>query len=566
VAETKKKGLGRGLSHLFGEAEAAYRATEAPVATAAAPGNVLPIEFLRPGRYQPRRHFDEGALEELASSIRAHGLLQPILVRPIEGEKNTFEIVAGERRWRAAKKAGINELLARVVPMTDAQVVELQAVENDQREDLTPIEQSISYGHMRDHGFTVETIATKLGRSPSHVYSVLKLNDLCPEARALMLETNEETGQPVLHLSVAYELATLPHDLQAKALKDRWQLEGARRGIDYLRRHFVRDLSKVPWELDDSALVKGKPCSTCPNNTACRPLGLFDPKPTGKKPPTGMCTDLRCYEEKAEAQHLADAKDKELEALNLAQSKKLLDRGTLGLDEGGYVLATQPNHEDAQSRSWKQLFAGAEKKPAPVKAIDPRTLETIELYRRDELKELAREQDVKPKPRAPDAYTKLQQKRKEDRKKEKAKIERKAGELAALTPAVFERVGNLFAAALGQGVILRMLARQCLALYEWFENGADGERVNISELLGMPSTKIDAWIDKAKPSELLTFALFCAGGANDWNAVDGAPGLYELAKVLKIDTKAIARAQQANADAEEKANKAEPKKSKGGAK
>src|SRR6201986_3023825 len=100
----KKKGLGRGLSHLFGEAEAAVRVStpEAPAppqTPATAGGSTLPVPYLRPGKFQPRRHFDETLLDELASSIRQHGLLQPILVRAIAGEADSFEIIAGERRW-----------------------------------------------------------------------------------------------------------------------------------------------------------------------------------------------------------------------------------------------------------------------------------------------------------------------------------------------------------------------------------------------------------------------------------------------------------------------------------
>src|SRR5580692_3128656 len=111
----KKKGLGRGLSHLFGEAEASYRVStpEAPAATqapATAGGSTLPVTYLRPGRFQPRRHFDEALLDELAASIRQHGLLQPILVRPIAGESDAYEIIAGERRWRAAQRAALHDV------------------------------------------------------------------------------------------------------------------------------------------------------------------------------------------------------------------------------------------------------------------------------------------------------------------------------------------------------------------------------------------------------------------------------------------------------------------------
>src|SRR3569833_3878569 len=135
----KKKGIGRGLSHLIGEAEASYRATtpEAPASAQAAAtgGSTLPVTYLRPGKFQPRRHFAEALLDELASSIRQHGLLQPILVRPIAGETDAYEIIAGERRWRAAQRASLHDVPVIVQALTDTQALEIALVENLQRQD-----------------------------------------------------------------------------------------------------------------------------------------------------------------------------------------------------------------------------------------------------------------------------------------------------------------------------------------------------------------------------------------------------------------------------------------------
>jgi len=194
VAETnRKKGLGRGLSHLFGEAEAAYRTTETPEASIA-PANVLPIEFLRPGRFQPRRHFDEAALDELAGSIRVHGLLQPILVRPIEGEKDAYEIVAGERRWRAAQRAERHEVPVIIQALSDSQALEIALIENLHRRDLTALEEAEGYERLIDEfKHSHDELGKLVGKSRSHVANMLRLLAL-PNQVKTMLQSGELTA------------------------------------------------------------------------------------------------------------------------------------------------------------------------------------------------------------------------------------------------------------------------------------------------------------------------------------------------------------------------------------
>jgi ParB family chromosome partitioning protein len=177
---SKKKGLGRGLSHLFGEAEAAYRvsAPDSPVAaqTSASSANTLPIAFLKPGRFQPRRHFDEAALEELAGSIRHHGLLQPILVRPIAGAADSYEIIAGERRWRAAQRAALHDVPVIVQTLTDTQALEIALVENLQRQDLSALEEAEGYKRLMDEfGHSHGELGELVGKSRSHVANMLRL-------------------------------------------------------------------------------------------------------------------------------------------------------------------------------------------------------------------------------------------------------------------------------------------------------------------------------------------------------------------------------------------------------
>jgi len=194
VVDAGKKKLGRGLSHLFGEAEAAYgpaEVAEGAVAAATSGGQTLPIVFLKPGRFQPRRYFDEAALSELADSIRHHGLLQPILVRPINGEADSYEIIAGERRWRAAQKAALHDVPVIIQELSDSQALEIALVENLQRQDLTALEEAEGYQRLIDdfhhsHGELGELV----GKSRSHVANMLRLLAL-PESVKGMLQAGK---------------------------------------------------------------------------------------------------------------------------------------------------------------------------------------------------------------------------------------------------------------------------------------------------------------------------------------------------------------------------------------
>ena len=170
----KPKGLGRGLDALLG-ASPTERVEEANAPARAK--SALPIEFLKPNPDQPRRLFNEDALEELAHSIRMRGLLQPILVRPMGGDQ--YEIVAGERRWRAAQKAQLHEVPVVIKELTDEQAAEIALIENVQRVDLNPVEEARAYQRLVDvYRRSHEEIARAVGKSRSHVANIMRLLDL----------------------------------------------------------------------------------------------------------------------------------------------------------------------------------------------------------------------------------------------------------------------------------------------------------------------------------------------------------------------------------------------------
>ncbi len=188
MSDTPKKGLGRGLSALMGEAAG----PPSPAPAAAARGHSqLPTASLRPGKFQPRRVFDEAAISGLANSLRAQGMLQPILVRKLAGPGEAYEIIAGERRWRAAQVAGLHEVPVLVKALTDAQALEIALVENLQREDLTAIEEAEAYRRLMDEfAHTQDGLAKHLGKSRSHVTNTLRLLTL-PDAVKALLDSGE---------------------------------------------------------------------------------------------------------------------------------------------------------------------------------------------------------------------------------------------------------------------------------------------------------------------------------------------------------------------------------------
>ncbi|MFH1157877.1 MAG: ParB/RepB/Spo0J family partition protein [Pseudomonadota bacterium] len=198
AADTRKRGLGRGLDALFQDArneEDSFapkmkRADEmvsviAAQQSSASPQRKIPIDKLKPGSFQPRRRFDDAALDNLAESIVVHGILQPLLVRPLAG--GMYEIIAGERRWRAAQKAQIHDLPVIVQELNDNDALEISLIENLQREDLTALEEAEGYQRLMDEfRHTQDVLAHHLGKSRSHVANTLRLLKLPERVKQYM--------------------------------------------------------------------------------------------------------------------------------------------------------------------------------------------------------------------------------------------------------------------------------------------------------------------------------------------------------------------------------------------
>lgn len=188
MADDRARGLGRGLSSLIGSAPAAdARSTKAL--------RTLPVAFLRPNRFQPRKTFQEEDLQDLSNSIREKGVLLPILVRPVPDEAGQYEIVAGERRWRAAQLAKLHEVPVVVRELSDSESLELAIIENVQRSDLNAIEEAAAYEELIDRfGYTQEKLATEVGKSRSHVANTLRLLKLPDAVKTLVREGKLTAG------------------------------------------------------------------------------------------------------------------------------------------------------------------------------------------------------------------------------------------------------------------------------------------------------------------------------------------------------------------------------------
>ena len=223
----KKKGLGRGLSALFGDAKNQEKKVESNTL------NKLSISDLTRNPYQPRQNFSETKLEELANSIKKNGIIQPIAVRPKKSENGKFEIVAGERRWLAAQRAGLHEIPVTVLDLSDVESLEVAIVENIQRDDLNPIEEAKGYKRLNEEfNYDHESISKLMSKSRSHVSNTLRLLTLPSDVISMLEEGTLTSGQarPLIGLSNA---STIAEEIVAKNY--------SARKVEYLTRNKKSD-------------------------------------------------------------------------------------------------------------------------------------------------------------------------------------------------------------------------------------------------------------------------------------------------------------------------------------
>jgi ParB family chromosome partitioning protein len=269
----------------------------------------IPLLHIQESKTNPRRQFDETKLAELADNIRQHGVLQPVLVRPLPGgDAGFYELVAGARRYRASKLAGRETIPATVRVLTDTECLELQLIENLQRADVHELDEARGYAvlmQLQPETYTVETLAEKIGRSEKYVYARLRLIHLVDEVQQAFY-----TGK--LTVAHAFEIARLTPDDQRRALvecfpqhrtttallKDKKaEAVTVRELRGWIEREVHLDLTNAPFDPQDATLLPATgSCARCPKRTGSNPL-LF-PEVGQKK---SICTDRQCYRAKVEA-------------------------------------------------------------------------------------------------------------------------------------------------------------------------------------------------------------------------------------------------------------------------
>lgn len=361
------------------------------------------VHSIAPSLTNPRKHFDPAKLQELADSIAASGVHQPILLRPLPAHRledtlqtarankqaaPEYELVAGERRWRACQLAGVKEVPAMVRELTDAQALEAQIIENLQREDVTELEEAESYRALMDsQGISVDAIAAKVGRSRSYIFSRLKVLDLCEHGRQLLREGK-------LDFSCALPIARIPSEvLQMKALEkacqplNRGDTMSAREVLHMVRMEFMTKLEYASFDRTDASLCPAAgACTTCPHRTGNAPDMFADVDSAD------VCTNPPCYHAKEDA-HKAQVRERALasgcDVITGREAKSLIPTPYTGSIEG-HVRLDVPADSPVKGKPLRAVV-GAVMEQAGIKPTlveNPHTKELVAVVRKEQAAEL----------------------------------------------------------------------------------------------------------------------------------------------------------------------------------
>lgn len=324
------------------------------------------IHTLCPSPTNPRKTFDDASMAELTENVRHHGVLQPILTRlwPVAqpypaGDMPLYEIVAGERRYRAAKAAGQTLIPMLVRDLTDKEVLEIQVIENLQRKDLHPLEEADGYHLMMEkHGYRAEDLAEKIGKSRSYIFGRLKLLDLDPESRRLF-----QFGK--LNASTALLVARIPSEkLRAKAINE---ITGGvygggemsvRKASEHIQHNYMLKLAEAPFPRGDSDLVAlaGR-CFDCVKRTGNNPDIFEDVKSAD------VCTDPECYKEKSAAHSKREAEKAIAAGATVITGDAARKIAPYGIDSStlkNYTRLDEKCHEDPDKRTYREILGDSD--------------------------------------------------------------------------------------------------------------------------------------------------------------------------------------------------------------
>ena len=336
------------------------------------------IEDITPSKTNPRKRFDKAELAGLAESIKQKGVLEPVLVRPLESNgKTTYEIVAGERRFRGSKIAGLTEIPTIIKKLSDSEAKEIQIIENLQRADLHPLEEADGFQKLMDsEGLSIEDVSAKVGKSKTYIYQRLKFLALSGNVKKLFLKQE-------ISASVALLFARIPHkELQNKALEellDDGDELTYKNVFDFIERNCMTRLKDAPFNTKDSDLLpKAGACLGCPKRTG-NEKELF---PDIEREDT--CTDPICFKQKKEAAWLRRAKkatEKGWTVIEGKEADKICPYGYVS-DSSNYVDLNASQYRNGKSITWRKMV---KKHIPPITLVRNSNEKVYELVTKTEL-------------------------------------------------------------------------------------------------------------------------------------------------------------------------------------
>lgn len=509
----------------------------------------------------PRKTFDKVKDKELEESIRQHGIMQAIRVRPLDKLDVGFEIVFGTRRVRAAKKAGLKTIKAEIVELTDAEALEEMIVENAQREDVPPLEEAEGYRVLHEvHHYSVDEIVAKTGKPKSTIYERLKLTALTPAARKIVLEHGLSLGTTLLVARIP--VPELQVEAAGKIAMGGWGDSGQQAMSAVQAQRFVRDrymlkLADAPFKTDDADLVaKAGACVGCPKRTGNQPQ-LF---PDVDSP--DVCTDPDCFTEKKNAHYgrqEAEAKAKGQKILSGAEVKKLFPYGHDQIaHDSAFVRLEDRCQQDPKDRTFRKLLG--KKAPETILARAPSGA-LVEVVTRKAVGEALKEagHDFTTSAARRSSSGNESWKKQEEKKKRDAAVKQAAADRALEQIVAAAAKGGDKAVHLVWRVVAAHLVRQC---------GPSNDR--IATRLGYQGKKAFDFLldhlDDAPAADLKLLALEMAATSriDQWRPQFGEQLEY-AAEMFDVDLRKLEADAKAAAKAEEKA-KAKPAKKKGGKK
>ncbi|MDD5387579.1 MAG: ParB/RepB/Spo0J family partition protein [Sulfuricurvum sp.] len=350
----------------------------------------LALEEVVVSSFNTRKHCDEGKLKELAESIKQKGLIEPVIVRPLNGK---YELVCGERRFRASKMAGLSDIVARIVKLDDKEALEFQVIENLQREDVHPLEEAEGYEQlMKKHGYkSVDDIAAKVGKSKAYIYGRMKLCELIPENRKFFYDDK-------LSPSTALLVARIPEHLQKEAGKrvacGRWASDGSmsyREALKWIEEEFMLRLKDAQFDTKEKGIAGKCSCVDCLKRTGNQKELFVDVASAD------VCTDPECFKAKKVAftqKVITELKKKGKKVISSEEAKELFQYESSTTPNQKY-MALDEHHYDWPSGVTPRKMLKATKDVEIIHAIHPYSGKIIEMVSRTDLPKLFKAAGIK---------------------------------------------------------------------------------------------------------------------------------------------------------------------------